>query len=183
MSALEQSRTRRSGGAGDTWADRLARCRLPEGVAHQTPVGKPLLDALAVMWELFDQACRQANEAMDRVGVPERITVWRADNERRYCMAGPDGGSRTISVFVNVPVVQEHISGGVEISNSQSRQPISLVPVLEAGLIRWQVAPLGVRFDEDLVRNLFLSVFGDDPVATALLSPLCGIDTFESPWS
>jgi hypothetical protein len=160
----------------------LAQCRIPEPPTQETAVAKPLLDAVASVWDLFDQAHLQANKAMESAGVPERIVVNRTGNEGRYCLAGPNGGLRTISVFVNVPVVREHVFGGVDISNSQTRQPISLIPVPAVDSIRWQVAPLGVWFDEELVHNLFLSVFGDDPFATALLSPLSGIDAFETPW-
>ena len=183
MRTLEQLRTRQPRTAGDTWAERLARRQLPEPHVHETPIAKPLLEATAALWELFDQARLQANEAMERAGAPERITVWRASNERRYGLAGHDGSARTISVFVNVSVVHAHVFGGVDINTSQTRQPISLVPVLEADTFRWQVASLGTWFDEDLVHNLFLSVFGDDPIATARLSPLSGIDAFETPWS
>ena len=183
MRTVAQPQTRLPSGAEDDWAERLARHRRPKPHTQEAPATQPLLAAVAGLWELFDQARLQANAALARAGVPERISVRRTSIERHYGLAGPDGGSRTIAVFVNVPVVHDHLLGGVEISNSQTRQPISLAPVLEAGTVRWQVASLGTWFDEDLVHNLFLSVFGDDPIATARLSPLSGIDAFETPWS
>lgn len=183
MRSVEYTRPRQPRTAGDTWAERLARRQLPEAVTPATPAAKLLLDAIAGLWELFDQARVQANEALERLGAPARISMGREGNERRYGLVDPEGGSRTITVFINASVAHEHIFGGVAISNSQTRQPISLVPVLEPTAVRWQVASLGIWFDEDLVHNLFLSVFADDPIATARLSPLSGLDTFETPWS
>ena len=183
MYSLEHPRTPPVRAATEPWAERLARRQLPEAQEPETPAAKLLLEAVAGLWELFDQAREQANAALERLGAPARITVWRDGKERRYSLVGPEGGARTISAFVNASVLHEHIFGGVEISNSQTRQPISLVPVPGDHTVRWQIASLGIGFDEDLVHTLFLSVFADDPIATALLSPLSGIDAFETPWS
>ena len=49
--------------------------------------------------------------------------------------------------------------------------------------LRWLVASRTAEFTTDLVHDLFLSVFGDDPLATFRLSPLAGAELFETPWS
>ena len=183
MRTLERVSIRESQGAGDDWAEQLAKCRRPKPQTEEAPAGNPLLEGMAALWELFDAARLQANEALERAGVPERIGVQRTSNERRYVLAGPDGTSRTISIFVNMPVVNGQIFVGVYIGNSQTRQPIFLVPVLQAHKVQWQVASMGTEFESDLVHDLFLSVFGDDPMATCRLSPLSGFDAFETPWS
>ncbi|HVC80600.1 MAG TPA: hypothetical protein VNL35_08905 [Chloroflexota bacterium] len=183
MRTMQQPRTRQPRATDDQWAERLARRLLLASPTPSAPATQPLLEAIAALWELFDQARLQVNAAMARVGVLERITLWRGSQERRYELTIHGGSARTISVFIQVPVVHDQLLGGVEISTSQTRQPISLIPVLQDDRVRWQVASLGTWFDEDLVRNLFLSVFADDPIATARLSPLSGSDAFETPWS
>ncbi len=60
-----------------------AQCRLPGPPTQETAVAKPLLDAVASVWDLFDQAHLQANKAMEPAGVPRRIVVNRTNNERR----------------------------------------------------------------------------------------------------
>ncbi len=183
MRTLERTSIRESQGAGDDWAEQLAQCRRPKPQTDEAPLGNPLLESMAVLWELFDTARLQANDALERAGVLERISLQRTGNERRYVLVGPDGSSRTISIFVNMPVVNGQVFGGVYIGNSQTRQPIFLVPVLQAHKVQWQVESMGIEFDKDLVHDLFLSVFGDDPMATCRLSPLSGFDAFETPWS
>ena len=47
----------------------------------------------------------------------------------------------------------------------------------------WIVASSGLPFNIDMVHDLFLSVFADDPGATHRLSPLSGSDLFQTPWA
>lgn len=47
----------------------------------------------------------------------------------------------------------------------------------------WTVLSSGRPFGVAEVHDLFLSVFGDDPGATARLSPITGVGLFEDPWN
>jgi hypothetical protein len=54
------------------------------------------------------------------------------------------------------------------------------MPIIGLDQIRRQVVSLNRQLAGGLVQDLFLSVFGDNPMATAQLSPLFG---FEMPWN
>jgi hypothetical protein len=183
MRTLEQADIREAYGPEDKWADQLAQHCRPKPPELESTVDTVLVNGVAALWELFDQARLQANAALERAAVHERIIVQHECNARSYALVSPAGSERTISVSINMPVVNDRIFGGIRIGNSQSRQSISLMPILWAGEIHWQVVSLNRRLDEGLVHDLFLSVFGDDPMATARLSPLSGFDGFETPWN
>ncbi len=183
MRTLEQVEISVAQTPGEEWADQLARRRCPKPEAHETPSGAILLKAVAELWGVFDTAALQINEALERSGVDERCLMQHASNERTYTLAGPDGTERTISISINVQMANEHMFGGVCIGNSQTRLSMALMPTPADDSILWQVASMGKQFDDDLVHDLFLSVFDDDPMATARLSPLSGFDAFETPWS
>ena len=182
MRTMEQADIRVAQAPGKDWADQLARHRCPKPPTGESPLDKILANGVAALWDLFDQARLQANTAFERADVPERIIVHHASNARSYTLVSPAGSERTISVSINMPIVHDQIFGGIRIGDSRSRQSISLMPILEADTIRWQVVSLGRQLDAGLVQDLFLSVFGDDPMATARLSPLSGFDGFETPW-
>jgi hypothetical protein len=183
MRTLAQTDIRVAQAPGEGWADQLAHLRCPKPEVHETPSGILLLKAVAELWGVFDKAALQVNEALERSGVDERCLLHHAHNERTYRLAGPDGTERTISISVNMRMANGRMFGGVCIGNSQTRLSMALIPTPVGGSILWQVTSMGKPFDDDLVHDLFLSVFGDDPMATARLSPLSGFDAFETPWS
>jgi hypothetical protein len=137
--------------------------------------------ALDALWDLFDQARSQANEALTAFGMAEGITLRDEDNVRRYCAAGADGALRFIAI---VPMRRSGSDEaiGAYISTSRTRATMYLVPATKRSRIIWQVAASGQPFDPDVVHDLFLSVFADDPSATSRLSPMSGSTYFQTPW-
>jgi hypothetical protein len=183
MRTLERVDIRVAQAPKEEWADQLARHYRPKPPRDEFPIDQILIKGVAALWQFFDQARLQANAAFERAGVPQRIVVHHASNARSYTLVGPADNERIISVSINMPVVNDQILGGIRIGNSQSRQSISLMPILGPDQIQWQVVSLDRQLDAGLIQDLFLSVFGDDPMATARLSPLSGFDAFETPWS
>jgi hypothetical protein len=142
-----------------------------------------LLDATELLWAPFDRAVREANAALEAAGEPARISITRTSHERHYSTSGPDGSLRTVSVYLVLSVVDRQLSGGAYISTNRSRVSMYLIPSHADGHITWIVASSGRAFDGEMVQDLFLSVFADDPGATHRLSPLSGADLFETPWA
>lgn len=168
--------------AANAWAAILARRRQQ---AHgAVPASTSVVEAAAeALLSLFDTAVAQANAALLEAGEEGLITVTSSGHERQYWAIGPDGQSRVISVFLALPVVDGHLCGGVFISSNRSRLSMYLAPTEADGQVRWFVPDSDREFTSDLVHDLFLSVFTDDPSATRRLSPLSGSDLFETPWS
>lgn len=165
------------------WAARLAhrQQRVPE--PPKEPADSLLGDATEALWLPFDAAVREANAALEQAGEPGRISITRTIRERQYGAEGPDGSQRQIAVYLVLSVVEDRLTGGAYVSTNQSRLSMYLVPEKTATDVHWIVASSGLPFNIDMVHDLFLSVFADDPAATHRLSPLSGSDLFQTPWA
>lgn len=124
----------------------------------------------------FDTAVREANAALERTGLSERIAVRHSGDE--YWMTAPDpqGGARSIAVFARLRAVKGQVSGGAQITTSETRATVYLVPTIEGGRLRWLLPRTGTEFTARIVDDLLLSVFGNDPAATRRLSPYFSLD-------
>lgn len=155
------------------WADRLAQRRRCLQEAAQRPretVEAWIPGAIALLWTLFDQAVEQATSALKQAGLGERIVTRRTSREYWLAMAGPAGGERQIAVFVSLRAAEDRAYGGAQITTSQTRAAIHLVPQVEGGRLRWLMPATETAFTAHVVDDLLLSVFADDPAATARLS-------------
>jgi hypothetical protein len=172
----------RERGSTPAWADHLVR-RVQQGhdapMATQVPAAEWIPGAIAALWTLLDEAVAQATAALARAGLPERILTRRTEREYWLSMSGPDGAPRQIALFASLRAVHGHASGGAQLTTSQTRASIYLVPSLAGGRLRWLVPaaaaactkPSGAEFTARVVDDLLLSVFGDDPAATLRLAP------------
>jgi hypothetical protein len=136
--------------------------------------------AFGALWDLFDKARSQANEALRTYGIGEGIAVREEETLRRYCATGADGQERHIAVLP----LRRGEGGeaiGAYIGTSSTRATMYVVPMEKRGRVAWQVAASGQQFDADVVHDLFLSIFADDPAATSRLSPLSGTVYFQIP--
>ncbi|HZS92843.1 MAG TPA: hypothetical protein VFE42_35815 [Chloroflexota bacterium] len=156
-----------------TWAERLAQRRQ----YHPASPHNPLLGAawapgaIEVLWGIIDAAVAEANAALERSGLPERIGVRRTPHERYLSLDGLDGRPRYISVFANLRVLEGRVSGGATINTSESRAAIHLVPSVQSDRLRWIVVGPGTEFTAQVADDLLLSVFSDDPAASSRLLP------------
>ncbi len=91
-------------------------------------------------------------------------------------MAGPGGEHRHITVFVSLRGAAGRASGGAQVTTSQTRAIIYLVPAIDGRRLRWIVPPTGREWTAGVVHDLLLSVFGDDPAATTRLSPYFSLE-------
>lgn len=165
-----------AGRSDDTpaWAQRLAQRR---NKAHDIALAAETGDedwtpqAVETLWAILDTAVDHANTAFDRFGSGDHIDSRRTEREYRLSMMGT-GGEREITVFASLCLVDGRPSGGAQISTSETRAEIHLVPSVDTGGADWVVSPTGAHFTERTVGDLFLSVFSDDPAATKRLSPL-----------
>ncbi|MGH2410849.1 MAG: hypothetical protein ACRDGS_10855 [Chloroflexota bacterium] len=171
-----------SGQKTTSWATTLARHLRGAGAARTSALD-PLPLMVEGLWSLFDDARAEANAALAQAGVPERIALEAAPNERRYVLTDPNGFQRTLSISLTLAVIDQQPCGWASICSSTSRGEIHLVPHVERGKVSWQVAAPGGKLTAAVVRDLFLNVFADDPAATLRLSPLGGRDLFQSPWN
>jgi hypothetical protein len=156
------------------WAERLVQRRrhVQEAVpAREVRAEEWIPGAITVLWALLDEAIEQANAALEDAGLAERIGTRRTSREYWLSMAGPGGEPREMALFVSLQAVQGRASGGAQITTSQTRATIYLVPSVHGGRPRWIVARTGRDFTPHVVDDVLLSVFGDDPAATVRLSP------------
>jgi hypothetical protein len=164
------------------WAQRLVH----PASAETEPVKPPMAwipEAIEGLWSMLDEAVEQANTTLARLDVPRRIVAEKDENEWRFTYTAADGSERWISIFLVMPPGGGTGCGSGYLSTSQSRAFIYLMPALEKGRPVWRIEAAEMPFGVDMVHDLFLSVFGDDPVATLHLSPLGGHDLFHLPWS
>ena len=112
----------------------------------------------------------QANAALEHAGLTERIVTRRTSREYWLSMEGPSGVPRHIAVFVGLRAVEGHASGGAQVTTSETRATIYLVPWIDGGRLRWIVSRTGKEFTACVINDLLLSVFSDDPAATVRLS-------------
>jgi hypothetical protein len=173
--------SKRSGSRAGSWAERLAQGRRPAGAAPRGGEATRAIAALDALWNLFDEARGQANEAMGAAGIVDGITVREEANVRRYTLAGADGGQRFIAIM---PMLRPDGGDavGAYVGTSATRASMYLVPLEKRKQLLWQVAASGQSFDARVVRDLFLSIFADDPGATKRLSPISGAGYFQTPW-
>jgi hypothetical protein len=169
-----------SSGSG-SWTARLTTKR----VARQTPQSpaapNDVARAAQDLWTLFDDTAAEANRAAARIGGVEPITVQRKEHERWYCTAGPDGTPRVIGVLISVLTTCDGDYAYARISTSQTRCTIDLVPISRGPRVQWVSPTSGDELTLEVLHDLFLSVFADDPQATAHLSPLSGLDLYQAP--
>ena len=155
------------------WADRLAerRRRIHQpSIRSESPADEWVPGANDALWRLFDNAVTQATSALQRAGLTERILTRVTSREYWLSMDGPCGEPRRISLFVSLRSVEGHASGGAQITTSQTRANIFLVPSIAGGRLRWWVTAASKEFTARVVDDLLLSVFTDDPSSTARLA-------------
>jgi hypothetical protein len=161
------------------WADRLAQRRRhthEAGPAGEAGAEAWIPGAITALWALLDEAVEQANAALEDAGLAERIGTRRTSRESWLSMAGPGGEPRQVAIFVSLRAVEGRASGGAQITTSQTRATIYLVPSVHGGRLRWIVARTGRDFTPHVVDDLLLNVFGDDPAATIRLAPYFSLD-------
>jgi hypothetical protein len=161
------------------WAERLAQ-RVRHAHEPVPPNGPSpeewIPGATAVLWAQFDEAVRQANAALEQSGLSERIAVRHAGDEYWLTAPGPLGGERSIAVFARLRAVKGQVSGGAQITMSETRATVYLTPSIAGGRLRWVMPRTGTEFTARVVDDLLLSVFGNDPAATQRLSPSFSLD-------
>src|SRR5205823_14693534 len=96
--------------------------------------------------------------------------------EYALSMAGPDGEHRHMAVFVSLRGAEGRASGGAQVTTSQTRAIIHLVPSSDRGRLRWIVPGTGREWTAGVVHDLLLSVFDDEPAATTRLSPYFSLE-------
>jgi hypothetical protein len=161
------------------WAERLAQRRRHAQEAEPAREARAeewIPGAITALWALLDEAVEQANAALEDAGLAERIGTRRTSREYWLCMAGPGGEPREIALFVSLQAVEGRASGGAQITTSQTRAAIYLVPSVHGGRLGWIVAQTGRDFTPRVVDDLLLNVFGDDPAATIRLAPYFSLD-------
>jgi hypothetical protein len=167
------------------WAERFAQRR--RHMQEAVPVGTAQAEdwiprAASALWALIDDAVEHANAALEQAGLAERIdtrrTNWERGTNGEYAlsMAGPGGEQRHITVFVSLRGAAGRASGGAQVTTSQTRAIIYLVPSLDGGRLRWIVPRTGREWTAGVVHDLLLSVFGDDPAAATRLSPYFSLE-------
>ena len=161
------------------WAERFAQRRRQtreRGQEDSLRLEDWIPGAMAALWTLFDEAVTQATHALEQAGLTDRILTRRTSREYWLSMAGPDGARRSISIFVSLRSVNGSASGGAQITTSETRAAIHLIPSIDGGRLRWLVPAAGVEFTARVVDDLLLSVFADDPGATGRLTPYCSLE-------
>lgn len=159
--------------SSSSWAHQLARRRQQAHAAALTPTSSAnrwITRAVSLLWSLVSTAVAQANAALAAADLPERIAVQRTSDEYRLTLPGPDGLQRHIAFFVGVRAIGDHASGGLQITTSETRARIYAVPMPERDRVRWVIPASGQDLTAQTVDDVLLSVFGDDPGATARLS-------------
>ncbi|HEY8286150.1 MAG TPA: hypothetical protein VIJ28_17335 [Chloroflexota bacterium] len=165
-----------------SWAAALARRFHGASVVPPTSLD-PLPIMVEGLWSLFDAARAEANAALAQAGVPERIALEAAPNERRYVLTEANGFQRALAISLTLAVIDQQPCGWASIRNSASRGEIHLIPRVERGIVSWRVAASNGKLTSAVAQDLFLNVFADDPAATLRLSPLGGSDLFQNPWN
>lgn len=166
-------------GRPSQWAARFAQRRQQQhdhGCEDGPRPDEWIPGAITALWTLFDEAVTQATYALEQAGLRERILTRRTSREYWLSMAGPDGARRSIAVFVSLRAAQGHVSGGAQITTSETRAAIQLVPSIEGGRLRWLVPAAGTEFSARVVDDLILSIFADDPGATGRLTAYFSLD-------
>src|SRR5579859_6165307 len=124
----QRQNTQHSVPDSSTWAAVLAKSRHRESDhAHDEHMRAPHIDG-AALWALFDEAVTTANAALEREGLPERITVDGDDLERTYALLDSSGRSREFKVTVAVGSEDSAFSCSAVLSFSHTRAYIHLVP-------------------------------------------------------
>lgn len=177
MAALSTSTSTLEG--PHAWARRLAARRHAAAAARSRETNFDLAAARDALWAIFDSAYQEAATALAEQGDPGCIAVLGEATQRTYRTFDQVGAARLINVRTQLAEVNGQLHGGAFISNGRSRLSIFLMPAIERGRVRWQVARTGRPFTNALVHDLFLSEFGDDPEATLRLSPLSGQDLWD----
>lgn len=181
MTTIDESRegTSLTGPEGEAeWARRLAERRqsvyeADHGSAMRAE--RRASRAAPLLWTMIDKAVAQANDALARAGLLERIALERGHDEYVLSLPGPEGTQRTITVFASVRAVDDGVVGSASLSTSVTRACIDLSPTTVGERMQWLVATTGLEFSARVMDDLLLSVFSDDPAATGRLGPLYSI--------
>ena len=172
--------TKRTGVPAGSWAEQLAQ--RAQGTKERRDEAKTHPAALAALWDLFDQSLDQANAALGALGMTGKMDLRDGPTERRYCTTGTGDTQRFIAIVPLLSSAEHGQDTGAFVGTSSTRATMYLVPIVQGGRVGLQVAASGKPFDVDVVHDLFLSVFADDPGATSRLSPLSGSSYFQTPW-
>jgi hypothetical protein len=163
--------TKHPGSDTPAWAQRLAdRCATEELRREIATEEDWTPSAITLLWAMFDEAVKHANDALERSGAAERILLHRTMREYLMSMAGPEGEGRQVAVNASLTLVRGRTSGGARITTNQTRASILLLASRIGQRVCWTILESGSEMSERIVGDLFLSVFGDDPHATSLLS-------------
>lgn len=177
--AIGEDVTGHESAVSSSWAHQFARCRQQAHAAALTSSSSAagwITRAVSLLWSLVDTAVDQANAALAVADLPERIAVQRTSREYRLTLPGPDGAQRHIAFFAGVRAIGDHASGGLQITTSETRARIYAVPMPECDRVRWIIPASGQELTAQTVDDVLLSMFGDDPGATARLSASFSID-------
>lgn len=161
---------RSEAGSGDNWTARLATNRAARHAPRPAVERRDVARAAQDLWTLFDDTTAEANRAAALLGDVEPILVQGKEHERWYRTIGPDGTPRAIGVTISVLTTCDGDFAYARISTSQTRCTIDLVPISRGPRVRWVSPTSGDELSLDVLHDLFLSVFADDPQATARLS-------------
>jgi hypothetical protein len=140
-------------------------------------------DAIVALETLFDRGCGEANVALARQSLPQRITCHHIEGECRYGLGDQATDPRFVALNIAVPAIDGHIFGSAYINTSQSLPSICLVPCIWEEIVCWTVSATGTPFTEQVVHNLFACAFQKDARAREQIAPLVGYDVWQTPWS
>jgi hypothetical protein len=157
-----------------SWGERLARGRRHTQEAAQAGgvrVEHWIPGAIRELRTLFDEAALEANAALEEAGLADRIE----QDGRYFRLRGPHSQGY-IAISISLRAVDGQASGGAEITSSETRAIIHLTPRETDGTVCWIVRGTGAAFTGESVHDLFLSVFGDEPGATARLLPCFSLE-------
>jgi hypothetical protein len=168
--------------SNESWTARLANSRVAQHAPRPLTSHTDVTRAAQDLWALFNDATAEANRAAALLGGVEPIQVERRDQECWYRTVGPDGTPRAIGVSISVLTTCDGNYAYARITTSQTRCTIDLVPISRGPRVRWVSPTSGDEFTLNVIHDLYLSVFADDPRATARLSPVSGLDLYQAPF-
>jgi hypothetical protein len=115
----------------------------PARITH-APGAEHLGAAIAQLWAPFEEAVAQANNALFRWGLEDRLAIERIGSQRWISIAGPGGRDGAISVLITAHARDGQIAGGAVLTTSQLRTAIFVAPMMEASEVRLRM-PSGCR--------------------------------------
>lgn len=148
------------------------------GKVHPEPVSphQRLLDAMASLRAMFDQAMVRTGAERVRAGWVAPIRVRHYADQRCYYAPGQHGTERTLSLLLLSPSVAGDFFEGASIQPGGTLRGIYVVPSLTTLPIRWLLQPSGKELTSEIVEDLFRATFSDDAEAVKRLGPTYGCD-------